>query len=311
MIEEIRANMARYLKKAQDAAAEVFRNPSSLGDLLFPVMTVLIITAFSYLGVDIVYKVAGLVLSPPPAATAPAMKSPSQPMKTLTPADFDLVVRRNLFATSLSAVDDGLPGAGNAFIAGEEYTAYDLKGTIASDDAFGFAVVEEKGKGKQKIYRIGDMIGSARLIRITRNAAILTSGGRELVMRIKESAPGGSLMTRSGRPDSSHAPSGISISREEVNRNLADLKSIMSQAVVRPFLKEGVQEGFIISNIVPGSLYERLGLQNGDVVVDVNGQTLSGADDLMNLVQVMQSGGSISVSLIRNGNSETINYSFH
>ena len=311
MLEDTATTLMQGIKKAGARAAGVLGDPATFARMLIPALVVAIITIISYLSVDIVYKAAALAFSEPSAVRAPVAPASAPPEKVRTLADFDIVVRRNLFATAQSAVDDGLPQGGNAYVAGEEYTAYDLKGTIASDDAFGFVVVEEKGKGKQKIYRIGDMIGSARLVGITRNAAILTSGGRELVMRIKDTAQGGSLMTRSGRSDASHAPSGIAISREEVNRNLADLKSIMSQAVVRPSLKDGVQEGFIISNIVPGSLYERFGLQNGDVIVDVNGKTLSGADDLMELVGTMQSGGSISVSLIRNGNPETINYSFH
>jgi len=84
----------------------------------------------------------------------------------------------------------------------------------------------------------------------------------------------------------------------------------MSQAVVRPYVADGAQQGFIISNIVPGSLYERMGLQNGDIVTSVNGRELTGVDDVMQLVNTMQSGGNISVSLVRNGTNETLNYSF-
>ena len=62
---------------------------------------------------------------------------------------------------------------------------------------------------------------------------------------------------------------------------------------------------------MPGSLYQKLGLKNGDVVVDVNNKRLESADDILQLVNVMQAGGSVSVNLMRNGLNETINYSFH
>ncbi len=84
----------------------------------------------------------------------------------------------------------------------------------------------------------------------------------------------------------------------------------MSQAVVRPYMVDGAQQGFVISNIVPGSLYSRLGLQNGDVIVEVNNSRLEGADDVLQLVEVMQSGGSVTVGLTRNGQNQTLNYSF-
>lgn len=92
---------------------------------------------------------------------------------------------------------------------------------------------------------------------------------------------------------------------------MGDLESLMSQAVIRPYFVEGAQQGFIVSNIVPGSVYQKLGLQNGDVVVDVNNEKLDSPDDILQLMNVMQAGGSVSVNLMRNGKKETVNYSFN
>ena len=102
----------------------------------------------------------------------------------------------------------------------------------------------------------------------------------------------------------------VGISRQESVQALGDMKSVMSQAIVRPFLSAGVPQGFIVSNIVPGSVYQRLGMQNGDVIVDVNSKKLESADDIINLFNAMQAGGSVSVNLIRGGKKETINYTF-
>ncbi|MFO7568445.1 MAG: PDZ domain-containing protein [Smithellaceae bacterium] len=298
------------IRKGFDRLMNLATDPSLKLRAAGPVGVLVVITLISYLSVDLLYKIAGLALSTRvatvngPAAPASAAQVATRPVL----GDYDLIAKRNLFATTGQAIAD--PAAAGDFSAGEEYTAFDLKGTIAVDDDFGFVVVEEKGSGKQKLYRIGEMIGSARLIRITRNAAILTSGGRELVMRVKE-AQDTSPVSRLGRSTPAPAASGIAISREEVTQSLGDLKSIMSQAVVRPFLHEGVQQGYIVSNIVPGSLYEKLGLQNGDIIVDVNGKSLDSADDVLQLVNLMQSGGGISLNLLRGGQSETINYSFH
>jgi general secretion pathway protein C len=85
----------------------------------------------------------------------------------------------------------------------------------------------------------------------------------------------------------------------------------MNQAMVRPFYADGVQEGFIISEIKPESLYQKLGLQNGDIIMDVNNKQMQSAEDVLQLVNLMQSGGQISLSLKRNGKVEIINYSFN
>jgi len=297
-------NIIRLIKIRFDRITGIPTDLTGLANAAKPLLVVFAVTMLSFLGVDIFYKVVSLQIASRPASgksQSAAMASPSlqaQPVER-----YNIVTERNLFQTTLKAIVD--KNAGGNFLPSEEYTAFDLKGTIAVNQAMGYAIVEEKGKGKQKLYRIGEMIGSARLVRITRNTAVLRGPEKEFVMKIKDVAEG-PLMGRSPRPGS-----GIALSKQDVTQNLGDLKSIMSQAVVRPFLVEGVQQGFVVSNIVPGSLYQKLGLQNGDVVVAVNSKKLEGADDILQLVNVMQAGGSVSVNLMRNGQNETINYSFH
>jgi general secretion pathway protein C len=154
---------------------------------------------------------------------------------------------------------------------------------------------------------MGDKIGSAKLIKITRNTATLRSEGREITLKVKATIEGALLPNSPG-----HAtPKSMTLSKKTVNENLNDLKSIMNQAVVRPSLNEGVQEGLIISNIAPNSLYEKMGLQNGDIIIDINNKPIQSADNLLQTVNLMQSGGSVTLNVKRNGKIETINYSFY
>jgi len=192
----------------------------------------------------------------------------------------------------------------------EEVSSFDLKGTIAGGVSFGFIIIEERGKNKQRLYRLGDMIGRARLIKITRNTAIIKSEGREITLKIKET-PEGSLLSRSQAPQARMPGSGMALSKGEVNEKLRDLKTIMTQAAVRPYFEGGEQEGFIVSDIKPDSLYQKLGLQNGDIITEVNGNQMKSADDILQMINIMQSGGNIALSLKRNGKAETINYSFY
>jgi general secretion pathway protein C len=310
MLKKLWTFITHSIKKGVDYLLIVVTNQSLLFRTLRPFLILFAITAISYLAVDIVFKIVGLTFS----TRSASVKSNAftwRAVRTSRPesaSDYEIIAQRNLFLTTQKATTD--KSTEGFFSNGEEYSAFDLKGTIAVDNDFGFVVVEEKAGGKQKLYRIGEMIGSAKLVRISRNAAIFNSGGRELVMRTRETADA-SPMTRSSRFGSDQAQSGIVMSRQEVTDSPGNLKSIMSQAVVQPFLNAGVHEGYIISNIAPGSLYERVGLQNGDIIIDVNGKSFGKAVDLLQLVNLMQSGGNISLNLIRYGKSETINYSFH
>jgi len=185
-----------------------------------------------------------------------------------------------------------------------------LKGTVACNASFGFIVVEERGSHKQKLYRLGDKIGQDKLIKITRNTATLKNGVRETILKIKETMEGPLLPNSSGAGRNNAIPGNYTLNKKSVNENLSDLKSLTNQAVVRPFLNNGVQEGYTISNIAPNSLYEKAGIQNGDIIIDINNNRMQNANDILQVLNSMQSGSSMDLNVKRNGKIETIHYSF-
>ena len=270
---------------------------------LRPLFILLAITLLSYLTVDLFYKLISFPLTKETGIVQSRAASPvlTESRKTGSLEDYVLIVERNLFQSTLKPVQDK-ETEGSPFGPEQKTVNVDLKGTVACNDSFGFIFVEEQGSKKQKLYKLGDKIGSAKLISITRNTAVLRSGGGDITLKVKSTIEGNLLPESSAR--------NMKLSRESVNRNLANLNEIMRQAIVRPFMNKGVQEGFIISNIVPDSLYEKMGLKNGDIVVDINNTKIKGANDLLQAVNLMQTGANISLNIKRAGKQETINYTF-
>ena len=298
-------------KKWSGSIRNIVANPTTLLPALPAFLVLVAITLLSYETIDLFYKAVSLsavnqsaIIKNPASSkfiTDSASRSPIQ--------NYGVITERNLFQSTLKTISDKQLGEG--FLgSSQEVTSFDLKGTVAGGSSFGFIVIEERGKNKQRLYRLGDMIGSARLIKITRNTAIIKSADREIILKIKET-PEGSLLSRQQGQQANMPNSGMALSRGEVNEKLRDLKTIMTQAAVRPYFEAGTQEGFIISDIKPDSLYQKLGLHNGDIIIDVNGKHMQTADDILQMVNIMQSGGDIALSLKRNGKVETINYSFY
>jgi general secretion pathway protein C len=276
--------------------------------LLRPFLILLAITILSYEAVDLFYKIISFPLTKQTAAVknnvSSSVTTDNSQLSQLQ--DYGIITERNLFISTLKAVNDK-QSEGGLFDSNENFMNIDLKGTVAGNSSFGFIFIEERDSHKQKLYRMGDNIGSAKLIKITRNTATLRSEGREITLKVKATIEGSLLPNSPG-----HAtPRNITLSKKAVSENLNDLKSIMNQAVVRPFLNEGVQEGCIISNIAPNSLYEKMGLQNGDIIMDINNKPIQSADNLLQTVNLMQSGGNVTLNVKRNGRIETINYSFN
>ncbi len=86
--------------------------------------------------------------------------------------------------------------------------------------------------------------------------------------------------------------------------------TLLRQAQIRPYFEGGVPEGFIISNIRPGSLYQKLGAVDGDIIQEVNGRKIRTADDVMGLLNTIKAGTNMSMTIKRRGSQETLNYHF-
>ena len=308
----MRFKIEMLFKKWSGSIRDIVANPAILLPALPTFVVFVAITILSFETVDLFYKIISLsavnqstVIKNTVSSKLSTDSTSRSPLQ-----DYSVITERNLLQSTLKVISDKQLGGGYLGASQEEVSSFDLKGTIAGGDSFGYIIVEEKDKNKQRLYRLGDMIGSARLIKITRNTAIIKRGGREITLKIK-GTPEGSMLSRSQTPPAHMPSSGMALSRGEVNEKLRDLKTIMTQAAIRPYFEDGEQEGFIVSNIKPDSIYQKLGIQNGDIVTEVNGNQMQSADDLLQMINIMQSGGNIALGLKRNGKAETINYSFY
>jgi len=280
-------------------------------DSLRSFLIILAITILSYEATDLFYKIISFPLINHTATVrnnwgAPAVKDDHQ-RNTLS--DYDIITGRNLFLSTLKPAG-GNQSEGGLFDSDQKTPDFDLKGTVACNSSFGFIVIEERSSRKQKLYRLGDKIGSDKLIKITRNTATLKNGEREIILKVKETMEGSLLPNSPGAGRGGASPRNLTLNRKTVNEKLTNLNSMMNQAVLRPFLNRGVQEGYIISNIAPNSLYEKAGLQNGDIIIDINNNKLQSVNDMSQVMNSMQSGNSMNLNIKRNGKTETINYSF-
>ena len=93
------------------------------------------------------------------------------------------------------------------------------------------------------------------------------------------------------------------VDRRQLQQQLGK-PEFLSQALIVP----NPGGGFLVRQIQPGSLYEKLGLHPGDVIKNVNGQALTSMDDVMRLYQQFGSAQRVLVEVQRQGRNETLYY---
>ncbi|MFU8855730.1 MAG: type II secretion system protein GspC [Deferrisomatales bacterium] len=98
------------------------------------------------------------------------------------------------------------------------------------------------------------------------------------------------------------------IDSREIEEAGANLNQLMTQIRVVPNFADGQPDGFKVFAIRPGSLFARIGLQNGDVLKRVNGIELEGPEQAFQAYQALREETSIQIDLVRRNENRTFNY---
>lgn len=99
------------------------------------------------------------------------------------------------------------------------------------------------------------------------------------------------------------------IDRAMFEAALADINKLVTEARMVPnFTPDRQVDGFRIFQIRPGSIYQQLGLRNGDVIEMVNGIKLDDPTKGLELFQALKSQSHFTINLKRYNNKMTFNY---
>jgi type II secretory pathway component PulC len=109
-------------------------------------------------------------------------------------------------------------------------------------------------------------------------------------------------------------PVQVALPRESVQAAIANLPELLSSAFAVPRYREDeggqrVIDGFVVTQVRPSGAAERLGLRTGDVILDVNGQTLDGMPTVMRLFGELQAAPRVTVTVLRDGRRMSVVFS--
>jgi type II secretion system protein C len=203
-----------------------------------------------------------------------------------------------------------------------------------------FAIIEDDA-GNEQLYRLGETIPDVgRLVQISKNRVVIMHNGHRVAVEIPKDSLGDSgndegvprplvrphgmrspfirnPMIRMRRPaakaDGVHkiAPHKYLVDRSTINSDMQNMSQLLTQVRALPIIENGASNGFRLSEIQPGSLFDQLGLQDGDVLTAISGQQLTDPARAMQMLSTLQSRSSVSINLLRNGAPILLNYSIH
>jgi general secretion pathway protein C len=247
--------------------------------------------------------IAAALLPAAPEAVAP--RAAPAPPRPRTWAERQIILTRNLFNSSTQTP----PPTAAQIDADLEKSQLPvtLLGTFAASvPALSRATLLDKEKNETLVVGVGDQIKSVALVtRIERRRVVLTENGapRELTIGDDESAPPSvqranarrRAPARAARSPIRRTESGIAVSREDVQQTIRNPGDLLSQARVLPKFEDGKMVGVQVNGIQPGSIFEELGLREGDVITQFNGITIDSPLENAKIMQELANGRDFSV----------------
>jgi general secretion pathway protein C len=98
------------------------------------------------------------------------------------------------------------------------------------------------------------------------------------------------------------------IAGSEIDKALGDMNEVATQARIVPSFQNGKANGFKLFSIKPNSIYQKIGLQNGDVISKINGYEMNSPERALEIYAKLKDSQSIQIDLKRRGKDMNMNY---
>jgi general secretion pathway protein C len=256
-----------------------------------------LVSALAAIGVNAALE--GAADLPPPAEQPAASPPPAEPLDAWTP-----IVARDVFNSGASA-----PAAASATL---RLVGVGFQGGEAR------AAIEEVASRHQQLVRTGDTVGDARVGTIAWDHVVLATPHGETTLELAprhgdEPAPDAEIAPAAAP----RAPASATVRQTAANAFVVDrreldgvesMSGLMTQLRAVAEVEDGRPAGFRLFQITDGSLFRRLGLENGDVVQRVNGQAVADPANLLGFIQRLRTEPRVALDIRRGGERRTLVY---
>ncbi|HUA34856.1 MAG TPA: type II secretion system protein GspC [Candidatus Binataceae bacterium] len=301
-------------------------------------LNALLIAAIAYFAALSAEDIIARTLHATPAEAPAPFAATHEAMSDRSLAAYDVIVKRDIFNLVPQTA------APSPVVAQDLHIK--LLGTSTLSRKKPYAIIEDQ-TGEQSLYRLGDDIPDAgRLVAIETNRAIIEHNGQRVALEMpkddfpavenvpnpadinaprfgrgfnnrfrrfrrqepgaeSDSAPQESLnLERTG-------PSSFEVDRQDLMKTVANPASLMTQIRAVPNIQNGTTNGFTLSEITPGSVFEQIGLQDGDVLTGINGQAVNNPLQAVGMLSQMSQRPSVDITVMRDGQPMQFHLGIH
>lgn len=221
----------------------------------------------------------------------------------------DAIVRRNIFdSTAVYNPETAQPGSDEC----KESSSKLLATVVADPPEYSSALIAESG-GRAHGFAIGDELGGeGRIASIEPKKVCMDGGGCLCVggaVKLGSAAPATQEKGSDDDDVKKLSENRYQVSADFVENQLANIETLATQVRVVPHKgTDGQVDGYRLSAIRKNSVFDKLGIKNGDIISAVNGQSLTSTESALSSYQSLKNERAFSFELTRRNQKQTLEY---
>jgi len=191
-----------------------------------------------------------------------------------------------------------------------------------------YAIISNR-MGEQNVYGLGETVPDAgKLVEVDPDKVFIDHNGKRVALLLpKNEMPGPvegiqpiapPVVDDSADADSDAEPydpnvedlgdNHYKIPRDTMDHSVNNLSQLLTQIRAIPNIQNGKTNGFALSEIEPGSVFDEMGLQEGDVLSSINGQPMTDPAMAMQMLSALRNATQVSIQVLREGHPTTLSY---
>ena len=167
----------------------------------------------------------------------------------------------------------------------------ELLGTAIGNIKDPIAFIKDLKTNKQGMYKLGNVIQEAKVVRIVMGEVTLDLNGRRETLRL----------SKRGMSWAGINPDEITISKNNLLSQSAEIYNSLRSITVKPHYEAQKVVGMQVSGIPENSVITTTGIKNQDIVKSVNNQKIDSYQKALQVFSKVKNQSEVKVSLLRDG----------
>jgi type II secretion system protein C len=180
---------------------------------------------------------------------------------------------------------------------------------VATDPIGLFAVILNRKNSHQGLFRTGDSVDGALLLRIQADQVTLRRNNRLITLMLESFSLEEEEPLTGVTPREDYPAYHLSVMEQaDIETAWTETQTLMTRIELLQNTDNGTPAGFTVQKVAAGSVFDKIGLMQGDVILGVDDMEIAIMDDAMEIYNCLRTQENVRFTIKRNNETLTLDY---